>query len=119
MSAPAARARARESYAVQYADPIQVAAGDAVTVDRRDDQFTRWLWCRAEDGRAGWVPETILSATQPGPATVTRAYSATEVPLAAGAMVDLLEQFDGFARVRRTDGREGWVPLAVLELDRA
>ena len=89
------RAVVLETYAVQYPDPIKVAAGAAVTVMRRDDRFTRWLWCRAADGREGWVPETILTATAPGPASVTEAYEATEVPVQEGTPVDILKEFDG------------------------
>ena len=111
------RALVRTTYAVQYADPVKVNAGARVTVDRRDGGFTRWLWCRAEDGREGWVPETILTSSQAGQATVKEAYEATEVPLEAGASVEVLSEFDGFAWVRREDGRQGWVPATVLDRD--
>lgn len=108
----------RRAYAVQYPDPIDLAAGAAVTVVRRDDEFTRWVWCRAVDGREGWVPETILSSTTPGPATVSEPYSARELPLQAGAVVDLLKEFDGFAFGRRGDGQLGWFPLSILDQGR-
>ena len=108
------RASVRQAYGVQYPDPIRVTAGATVTVERRDDQFTRWLWCRAADGRAGWVPETLLSATVPGPATVAATYEATELALAAGEDVEILQEFDGFAWGRRLDGCTGWFPVSVL-----
>ena len=108
------RTSARQAYAIQYPNPIKIPAGATVTVERRDGRFTRWLWCRATDGRAGWVPETLLSATEPGPATVVEAYEATELPLAAGDEVELLQSFDGFAWGRRADGRAGWFPLSIV-----
>ena len=104
----------RETYVVQYPDPIKVDAGARVIVERRDDRFTHWLWCRAADGREGWVPETILTSTEPGPAFVTEAYDATELPVQAGTTVDVLKEFDGFAWIRLDDGRLGWVPSKVL-----
>ena len=110
------RARVREDYAVQYPDPINVGAGASVTVGRRDDRFSRWLWCCAEDGREGWVPETILSSTEPGPAIVSEPYKATELPARAGALVEVIEQFDGFVRVRSIEERLGWLPAAVLDI---
>ena len=108
------RATVVETYAVQYPDPINVAAGSRVTVDRRDERFTHWLWCRAGDGREGWVPETILTSTEPGIATVIEAYEATEVPVQSGDLVDVLREFDGFAWIRRGDGRLGWVPSRIF-----
>jgi SH3-like domain-containing protein len=108
------RARLREDYRVQYPDPIRVEAGAAVTVTRRDDQFTQWLWCQASDGREGWVPETILSSTAPGPARVSERYEATELPAREGDLVEIITEFDGFARVRSEQGRLGWLPVTVL-----
>ena len=104
---------ARIAYEVQYPDPIAVPAGASVTVFDRDPGFTHWLWCRAADGREGWVPETILSSTEPGPATVSEAYSAVELPLGAGDVVEVSDQFDGFAFGRSANGRTGWFPLSV------
>lgn len=110
--------RALRQYAIQYADPIRVGAGAIVSVGRRDDEYRHWVWCIAADGRAGWVPETILSSTTPGTATVLEAYSAVELPLEAGEEVELLRQFDGFAFGRNIGGRTGWFPLShVAALD--
>ena len=114
----AMRFSVRHAYAVQYPDPITLSAGAEVTVVRRDDEFTHWVWCRAIDGREGWVPETILSSTTPGPATVSESYSARELPLEAAEVVDVLTQFDGFALGRRDDGQIGWFPLSVLDQSR-
>lgn len=55
------RAFVRESYAVQYPDPIRVNAGARVTVGRRDEVFTHWRWCRADDGREGWVKPPVVA----------------------------------------------------------
>ncbi len=109
------RARLVEDHRVQYPDPIRVERGALVTVTRRDDQFTRWLWCQASDGREGWVPETILSATAPGPARVSEQYEATELPARQGDIVEVLMEFDGFAWVRSERSRLGWLPVAVLK----
>ena len=109
------RVRVREPYAIRYPDPIKVSAGAAVTVGRRDEQFTHWLWCRAEDGREGWVPERLLSSTNPGRAHLKEAYEATELPLAAGERVELVKEFDGFGWGECEDGRAGWFPMSVLE----
>jgi ketosteroid isomerase-like protein len=109
------RARLRDDHIVQYPDPIRVSRGDEVTVVRRDDEFTRWLWCIAPDGRAGWVPETALASTDPGSSRMLAAYEATELAARRGAIVRVLREFDGFAWVESIEGRQGWVPVGILE----
>ena len=47
-------------------------------------------------------------------AAVVTGYEATEVLVEAGASVEVLREFDGFAWIRRDDGRLGWVPSKVL-----
>lgn len=107
--------RALRRYSIQYADPIRVGAGAVVSVGRRDEEYRHWLWCIAADGRAGWVPETILDSTAPGSATVLEAYSAVELPLEEGEEVQVLRQFDGFALGRSSGGSTGWFPLTFVE----
>jgi ketosteroid isomerase-like protein len=109
------RARLRDDNIVQYPDPIRVSRGDRVTVVRRDERFTRWLWCVASDGRAGWVPETALTSTDPGPSRMVDSYEATELPAMRGALVRVIREFDGWAWVESAEGRRGWMPVTVLE----
>lgn len=40
---------------------LPVSAGDELEVVQ-DDALSGWSWCRAPDGREGWVPHTALSA---------------------------------------------------------
>jgi SH3-like domain-containing protein len=111
----AMRGRLTIDYTVQYADPINVSDGDPVTVVRPDEQFTRWRWCVAADGREGWVPETALSTTEAGPARMTAPYEATELSARRGDIVEILREFDGFLWARSADGRLGWLPEAAIE----
>jgi hypothetical protein len=38
---------------------LPTSAGDVLEVVARDDE-SGWLWCRASDGREGWVPSRTL-----------------------------------------------------------
>jgi uncharacterized protein YgiM (DUF1202 family) len=38
---------------------LQTGEGDELEV-LREDLTSGWAWCRAEDGREGWVPERTL-----------------------------------------------------------
>jgi len=112
------KARVHQPYQAQYADPISVAAGATVEIERRDEEFTRWLWCRASDGRMGWVPETLLSSTAPGPATVSEAYSARELDVVAGEEVECLREYDGWILARNGRGVIGWFPATHIDRTR-
>jgi len=50
------KARIIREYMPEYPDPIEVAAGERVSVGNEDAEFPGWVWCRSSDGREGWVP---------------------------------------------------------------
>jgi hypothetical protein len=85
MTKPNAKARAQRKYEAQYRDPIQVKAGESVEVevDREDAAYPGWLWCRARDGRQGWMPVELLSRQRPF-AIVLEGYSAKELTVQPG-----------------------------------
>jgi SH3-like domain-containing protein len=106
------KARVLQAYQAQYPDPISVPAGATVEVERRDEEFTGWLWCQASDGRSGWVPETILSSRVPGPAVLSEAYSARELTIEVGEEIECLREYDGWILGRNGQGVVGWFPAA-------
>jgi hypothetical protein len=74
------RARARTELGIRATDPSSGAHGLQSRITRRtciplaisteegeelqvlqEDLASGWLWCRAKDGREGWVPERTLS----------------------------------------------------------
>lgn len=102
-----------ESYQRQYPDPIMVAAGDVVLVERRDSEWPGWLWCVHADGKSGWVPETYL-VVEGNAARVTRVYSAWELTVAAGEVVRVQYEEAGWAWSTNATGESGWLPVKVL-----
>ncbi|MBK1658432.1 SH3 domain-containing protein [Paracraurococcus ruber] len=112
------RAVAVRAYRRPYDDPIAVAAGDAVQPDPLRSPGTDllgWIWCRAADGREGWVPEAWLEPRD-GQLRLRRAFSALELGMEPGEVVELRFSESGFVFCRKADGTEGWVPDAVLAL---
>jgi len=112
--APASAAR---DYAAQYPDPIDVPSGATVRVERPDEENPSWWWCVAEDGRAGWVPATILdpAPTAGASARVQRPISARELSVTRGEPLAVLEEFAGWLLVRNITGARGWVPASHIE----
>ena len=108
------KARIVREYSIQYANPIQVVAGEKVSVEREDDEFPGWVWCRAADGRQGWVPIELLA--QPGREAIAReAYSARELAVQPGEEVVVLDSRHGWLKVRNMQGESGWIPESNVE----
>jgi SH3-like domain-containing protein len=99
---------------IEYADPICVTAGERVSVGREDDEFPGWRWCKASDGREGWVPVELLSK-QRGEATVLQDYSARELPVHPGEEVVVEEARHDWLLVRNARGERGWIPASHVE----
>ena len=109
------KARATSGHEVPSREPIRLEPGDGVTVGERDTQWPAFVFVTSASGE-GWVPARHLSA-EVGTASVINAYNTTELTLAAGDEVSVLERDDasGWWWCRRTDGAEGWVPVSALE----
>ena len=115
MEIPKAKARIRVEYEVEYQNPIQVKAGESVEVGRADDDYPGWLWCRAADGREGWIPIELLSSRE-SPAIVLREYSAKELAVQPGDEVEIEDVRHGWALVRNDHGEIGWIPKSQLDM---
>jgi hypothetical protein len=52
-----------ENHGASYADPIEVAKGEPVSLTGREDIWDghRWFWAVADDGREGWVPDDLIT----------------------------------------------------------
>ena len=106
---PQRKVRIWLEYRVEYADPICVSAGETVSVGRADNEFPGWKWCRASDGREGWVPVELLSK-EGGEATVLQDYSARELAVRPGEEVIVEETRHDWLLVRNAQGERGWIP---------
>jgi len=106
------RVIATDGWQASYADPVRVRAGAPLTLSGREDIWDghRWLWARAADGRAGWVPDTLVSPE----GRAVRAYSAMELSCVAGEEMEALEDIHGWTLCRNGAGAEGWVPSRHL-----
>lgn len=104
-----------QSHKASYSDPIRLAKGGILRLTGRQELWDghRWLWAVAEDGKEGWVPDTLIAGA--GNRTIaSRDYSAIELTCAAGDILDVAWETHGWALCRKSDGTEGWVPLANL-----
>ncbi len=78
---PQRKVRIKIEHRIEYPDPLRVAAGERVNVGHEDAEFPGWKWCKASDGREGWVPVELLS-NEGAETTVLQDYSAVSSPSA-------------------------------------
>jgi hypothetical protein len=108
------KVRIKIEHRIEYPDPIRVAAGERVNVGREDAEFHGWKWCKASDGREGWVPVELLS-NEGAEATVLQDYSARELAVQPGEEVVVEESRHEWLLVRNIQGERGWIPAANAE----
>jgi SH3-like domain-containing protein len=96
-------------YHAQYTDPLRVVRGEEVSVGREDADFPGWRWCRAADGREGWVPIELLSSQGPE-ATVSQDYTAQELSVSLGERLTVEEARREWLLVWNRFDERGWIP---------
>ena len=106
--------RVLTKYVTQYANPLQVLRGEALTVGREDDEFPGWRWCKFADGREGWVPEEFLSSRDTQ-ATILCDYSAKELSVEPGELLRITDTPHDWVLVPNSQGEAGWVPASHIE----
>ena len=114
MEKPQQPVRISLRYSVEYPNAISVTAGEIVSVGPEDDEFTGWKWCKASDGRQGWVPVELLS-NQGGEATILQDYSARELDVSPGEEVTVEDARHEWFLVRNARGERGWIPASHTE----
>lgn len=109
------RVRASSGHEIPRRESIRLDTGDQVTVGERDSQWPAFVFVTGSSGE-GWVPSRHLSANA-GAAVVITPYDTTELELAVGEEVVVLDHDDasGWWWCRRADGAEGWVPVSALD----
>lgn len=109
-------AKCNSDYVRPYEDPIVVSRGDKVKpIEKIETDFIGWTWCVADDGRAGWTPENWCNVTSEF-WLLKRDFSALELTVSRGDLVELLFSESGFVFCRTKSGLEGWLPDAALTL---
>jgi uncharacterized protein YgiM (DUF1202 family) len=104
-------------YEVIDPHPLQVQAGDVVTVIRNDQSWKGWVWVQAGTTH-GWIPLCHLDSEAASPGSdcaVVKAFDGTDLSARKGDQLQALETVSGWIYARSTDGRSGWFPLFNLK----
>ena len=102
--------RVLQSYTAAYPDPICLEAGDFLEIDAsRTSEWPGWVWGRADSGTSGWVPAEILDQCS-SRISVREAYSAAELTVSGGEILDVLKERAGWLWCAAQNGKQGWLP---------
>ncbi len=99
-----------ESWTATYPDPIQVVEGEPIELDGRSDVWDghTWLWAKSRNGKEGWIPDCIVSDTDP--VTATENYTAVELTCQKGETLRGEKVRHGWVFCSNRNGQRGWVP---------
>lgn len=112
---PPVPARAIAGWTVMYPDPVDVRAGETVTLGDEDQEWPGWIWCTDARGRSGWAPTRYIERGDDGSGVMRRDYVARELALAAGDELLLHETLNGWYWATNAGGESGWVPASHVE----
>ena len=108
------RYRSVKEYASPYEEPRVFAKGETVRWERRESNWSGWLWCTSSSGTEAWVPEAWLEIRGDS-GSLLHDYTAKELSVRSGDVLVALLEESGWIWARKTTGEEGWVPLDHLE----
>lgn len=104
----------------EYPQPITFDAGTVLAVGERydgDEGWEGWYSCLAPGQERGWVPEQVLEFVGPGTARAREPYTARELDVDVGDVLESSRTLNGWAWcVRPGDDASEWVPLANLRV---
>ena len=99
----------RDSY------PLQLAAGDEVTVGPVDRAWPGWVWAVGANECRGYVPESILEPLGEGRFAAIEDFDPTVLNVRRGDELESLRQIHGWHWCRNVHGKEGWVAGYLLK----
>lgn len=97
------------AYTRAYADPLELAADECVTVVAHDTEWPDYVWCTNAAGRGGWVPVAYLTI-RGAIGQALRAYRANELSVIVGEKLIPLDEAGSWYWAESAAGERGWVP---------
>lgn len=98
-----------------HPDPVRLRAGESVIPGDASERYPGWVWITTAGGRSGWAPQAWLDITADGRVLVARDYSARELELDDGELVEVLDALAGWLLVEDARGATGWIPEEITE----
>lgn len=105
------------NYKTPFKDPLILKEGEILNIEKKETDYPGWIWCITKSGKKGWVPENYLVVDK-DKAKLLQDYNATELDAYVGERLIIEKQESGWAWVRTSEGRSGWIPLENVRIIR-
>lgn len=109
----------RQDHRSEYPQPITFARGVELEVGEAyvgPEGWDNWYFCTTPGQQGGWVPAQVLDRRGANAATALEDYTARELDVDVGEIVQGSRQLNGWLWCTREDGLgSGWVPLNNLD----
>ena len=101
---------------IHYPHPLAFARGETVTILKSDPVWPGWVWVATADGNTGWAPQSYLDPVREdeGRATALQAFTASELSIKKGEILESEYEVDGWLWCRNNEGKTGWAPAFNL-----
>lgn len=107
----------QKEWKTKYPNPLQLKKGEYVTITQEEtghENWKNWVFCKTKIN-SGWVPLQVINRISTDQGIINEDYSAIELNVNTGEKVEGKKELNGWVWVRNTIGKEGWLPLEVLQ----
>jgi hypothetical protein len=101
------------SYTASCHDPLQVKAGDVLTIEPKISEWSGWIWCVSDDGKGGWVPES-WGRIEGTSFHMQKDYDATELNVSLDDTITVRDEESGWLLCQDRFGHRGWIPKEIV-----
>lgn len=109
------RARVIAAHRAPERPAFRLAAGDAVTLGERRNEWPQFVWATLAQGLGGWIPAALFDR-ESGEAVALDDYDTRELDTAVGETVTLHYPQENWWWAENEAGQSGWIPAHALQL---
>jgi len=101
--------RVIKPWTASYAPALAVRRGEPLALKGTDPDNSRWRWAKNAEGLGGWLPMDLIEGDH-----ITEDFNSSELTIAAGGRVRILQTRAGWCLCCSQTGRHGWLPADCL-----
>jgi hypothetical protein len=109
------RATVLQPYTAAYPNALQTEAGEILSVEPKDSEWSGWIWCVNSHGKGGWVPERLVQRNG-NTVRMLQDYDAVELTVSVNETLTIESSESGWLWCITDSGQKGWLPAQNVEI---